>query len=193
MSDDDDMSTTIKAKSDQLNADDLIAGPLTGRITRVEKKDNEQQPTWVYLDSWPQPYKPCKTMRRILVDLWGAKGSAWVGHSLRLYRDPTVKYGSDAIGGIKIGAMTGISRTHETFVTLTRGKKQKHTVDVITDVISEWASKFSNASTSEELTQLGTQLREAKLSKDESDELRAIYQRRSVALKAATDKQGGDK
>ena len=63
-----DLSQTIIPKSDQLNADDLIAGPRTIRITAVSTGNAEQPVVINYEGDNGRPYKPSKSMRRILVD-----------------------------------------------------------------------------------------------------------------------------
>ena len=50
-----DIEAAIAAKSDQMNADDLVAGPLTGRILRVKTSRVQRkgdQPVSVFLDCW---------------------------------------------------------------------------------------------------------------------------------------------
>ncbi len=43
-----DLTKTVEPKSDQLNADDLIAGPRTITITRVTASDTPEQPVSVW-------------------------------------------------------------------------------------------------------------------------------------------------
>ena len=54
----DDITPFIQAKSDQLNADDLIGGPITARITNVRVTGGDQQPVTVELDGGHKPWKP---------------------------------------------------------------------------------------------------------------------------------------
>ncbi len=55
-----DMTQTIVPKSDQLNSDDLIAGPRTIRITRVVVDMGGEQPASVYFEGdGDKPFKPC--------------------------------------------------------------------------------------------------------------------------------------
>ena len=63
-----DMSQFVAPKSDQLNADDLIAGPRTIRIRGVRGTENPEQPVSVYFEGDDgKPYKPCKSMRRVMI------------------------------------------------------------------------------------------------------------------------------
>lgn len=63
-----DLSQTIAPKSDQLNADDLIGGPRTIKVTRVSAMKEPDQPIAIYFEGDNgKPYKPGKSMRRVLV------------------------------------------------------------------------------------------------------------------------------
>lgn len=125
-----DVSRTIVAKSDQLNADDLISGPITVQVTNVSVIDGDQ-PVAIAITGGHQPWKPCKTMRRVLVHGWGADASAWVGRWMTLYRDPIVKFGGDQVGGIRVSSMSDIPRRIEVSLSATKGKKSKHVIDVL--------------------------------------------------------------
>jgi len=123
-----DLSRTIAPKSDQLNADDLIGGPRTITITGV-KLVAEDQPVAISFDNDEgKPWKPCKSMRRVLVKAWGADGAKYAGRSLTLYLDESVRFGGAAVGGIRIGAMSHISKDLVMALTATRGTKKAYTV-----------------------------------------------------------------
>lgn len=64
-----DISDTIIARSDQLNAADLIGGPVTVTITKVSKGDGEQPVSISYDGDKGKPFKPCKSVRRLLVGM----------------------------------------------------------------------------------------------------------------------------
>lgn len=121
MNDVSDLSSTIKPKSDQLNADDLLTGPMTVKITDI-KSGPVDQPVHIYIEG-QQPYKPCKTMRRVLITAWGSDGKAWIGKSMTLYCDPTVKFGGIALGGIRISYLSHIDKILNMMLTATRGRK----------------------------------------------------------------------
>lgn len=122
----DSLADTIKPKSDQLNADDLLISPITVKITGV-KRGPVDQPVHISIEG-QQPYKPCKSMRRILISAWGDQGSEWVGKSLTLYCDPSVKFGGVALGGIRISHMSDIGSTLNIMLTASRGRKSQFTV-----------------------------------------------------------------
>lgn len=128
-SEDLDMSDTIIARSDQLNADDLITGPRTIKITKVSKKKDDQPVILNYVDDGGKPFKPCKTVRRLLAVLWGKDGAKWNGHSLVVLRDPDVKWGGVAVGGIRISHATGIQQTLRIALQVTKGRKEVFEVE----------------------------------------------------------------
>ena len=120
---------TIEAKSDQLNAEDLIGGPRTVRVTSVKVSASEDQPVWVYFEGDNgKPFKPCKTVRRLLVRVWGDDSTVYAGRSMTLYLDQDVKYGGMAVGGIRVSHVSHIDAPKKFFLTETRGKKREITV-----------------------------------------------------------------
>jgi hypothetical protein len=63
-----------------------------------------------------------------MIAVWGDNGSDWVGRSMSLYCDPTVRFGGVALGGIRISHMSHIERDHTLMLTTTRGKRAGFTV-----------------------------------------------------------------
>ena len=125
-----DMKQAIVPKSDQLNADDLLSGPITVKITGVSVKGGQEQPVSIsYEGDNGKPYKPCKSMCRVLVTAWGADSSLYVGRSLTLYCDPKVKWGGMEVGGIRISHMTNIEDTMTMALTVTRANKKPFIVN----------------------------------------------------------------
>ena len=124
-----DISQTVAPKSDQLNADDLIGGPRTITVTRVSKMKEPDQPIAIYFEGdGGKPYKPGKSMRRVLLRIWGQDGAAYAGRRMTLYRDDTVQFGGAAVGGIRISHMSGISSAVTMALTVTRASRKPFTV-----------------------------------------------------------------
>jgi len=122
------LSETIVPKSDQLNADDLLPGPITVTISDVTKGSAEQ-PVDVRLVEYPtRAYRPSKSMRRILVAAWGAEAKNYAGRRLTLYRNPDIKFGSERVGGIEISHMSHIDKPLTVALTAARGKRRSFTV-----------------------------------------------------------------
>jgi hypothetical protein len=115
------LRASIVPKSDQVNADDLLLGPITVTVLAV-KGGSKEQPVSIEITD-KQPYKPCKSMRRVLVAAWGDQGKDWVGKSMTLYCDPNVMYGGVKVGGIRISHLSHIESDRVMMLTTTRGKK----------------------------------------------------------------------
>ena len=127
-----DLSKTIIPKSDQLNADDLISGPKTIKIREVKAGADETQPVSIYFyGDDNKPFKPCKSVRRILVQLWGADGLQYVNRRITLFRDDSVKWAGVEIGGIRISHASHISSATRVLVTTARNKRTPMTIEVL--------------------------------------------------------------
>jgi hypothetical protein len=120
---------TIAPKSDQLNADDLIGRALTIKVAKVSISGTPEQPIAIsYEGDGGKPYMPCKSMRRVLVHVWGGDGNAYVGRRLSLYRDDKVQFGGTAVGGIRISHMSDIDEPVTMALTATRANRKPFTV-----------------------------------------------------------------
>lgn len=128
-----DLSQTVAPKSDQLNADDLISGPRDITVTRVSANEsNADQPVNVYFEGdGGKPFRPCKSMRRVMIAAWGSDGNQYAGKSMRLYRDPEVKFGGMKVGGIRISHMSHIEQDVQMALTESRTKRSNYRVKVM--------------------------------------------------------------
>lgn len=130
------MTESIAPKSDQLNAEDLLTGPRTFTIVEV-KRGSVEQPIDVHLVEFPgRPFKPSKTVRRIMVGAWGADASLYAGRRMTLYRDPAVKFGGMDVGGIRVSHMSDISKPMTLALTVTRGKRAPYVVQPLADAVA---------------------------------------------------------
>jgi hypothetical protein len=118
-----DMRTTVEPKSDQMNADDLIGGPRTIRITRVALLGGDQPVALYFEGDNGKPYKPCKSMRRVLIAGWGSDGATYAGRGLTLFRDEGVQFGGMQVGGIRLSHMTHIDKPLKLALTVTKAKR----------------------------------------------------------------------
>lgn len=128
MSDVTDLRGTIVPKSDQLNAEQLLAGDTTITVTDVRMGSEDQPVILHYENDEGRPYKPCKTMRKLLIFAWGEDGRQWVGKSITLYNDQAVRFGGMVVGGIRISHLSHIEREISLSLTATKGKKAQHTI-----------------------------------------------------------------
>jgi hypothetical protein len=124
-----DMRKTVAPKSDQLNSDDLIGQSQTIKVTKVSLMSEPDQPIAIYFEGDNgKPYKPCKSMRRVLINVWGIDGTAYVGRSMTLYRDEKVMFGGAAVGGIRISHVSHIDAPVTMALTATRANRKPFTV-----------------------------------------------------------------
>lgn len=123
-----DMTNFIKPKSNQLNYDDLVAGDITITIRDV-KRHSAEQPVAIYYDGDNgKPWLPCKSMMRVLVAIWGSRATDYVGRSLTLWGDPTVKWAGAEVGGIRIRAMEGLKDVRVMPLTASKNSRKAFTV-----------------------------------------------------------------
>lgn len=124
-----DVSMAAQAKSDQLNAVDImgVEPVITIREVRVSGGD---QPVSVYFHGDnSRPWKPSKGMIRILMAGWGKESDDWVGKSVQIYMEPSVKYAGKEVGGIRIRAMSDIpQKGMMCALTLNRQKREPYPV-----------------------------------------------------------------
>lgn len=128
-----DLSKTTEPRSDQQNYDDVATSPRTVTVTEV-RGGSAEQPVEIHLAEFPgRPYKPSKSMRRVLVAAWGTDGSQYVGRRITIYGDPDVKFGGERVGGIKISHLSHIDKPLSIPLTVTRGKRSPHTVQPLVE------------------------------------------------------------
>lgn len=125
------MSFTVIPKSDQLNFDSFISGQ--GKIIKITSviinvAAETQKCTIHYEGENGRPYKPNKSMCRVLFKIWGEDENIYVGRHLSLYGDPTVRFGADEVGGILISHMSNIDNPVTVMLTKTRANKRPFTV-----------------------------------------------------------------
>ena len=163
-----DLTESIAPKSDQLNADDLIGGPVTVTIQEVVKGSPEQ-PVDVRLVEFPgRAYRPSKSMRRVMVLAWGPEASAYAGRRLTLYRNPEITFGKDKVGGIEISHLSDLDKPLTVALTATRGKRKAFTVKPLieappaptaipAEVITNTQKAITNGTTADYLAWLSEQ------------------------------------
>ena len=124
-----DISQYTYSKGTQTNADDLVAAPRTVVVTDVVLTGDEKQPLAVrYEGDEGKPFLPCLTMRKMIAAIWGKESDAWIGQSLTLFRDPSIKFGPDTPGGVRISHMSGIDKTISVQLLEKRGKRRTYTI-----------------------------------------------------------------
>jgi hypothetical protein len=148
-----DIASSLAPRSDQINADDLISGPQTFTIREVIKGKAEQPLDFMLVET-DRAYRPGVIMRRILAAAWGTNGDDYVGRRLTLYRDPSIRFGSAVVGGIRVSHVSHISKPVTEKIQVTRGKREAFKVDPLPDApapnpnaakIAELRAEWKNA------------------------------------------------
>lgn len=127
------MRVTIEKKTDQLNYEDFLGGVT--RIVTIAgvKAGTKEQQYDVALEGDKRVWRPAVTVLKILVAAWGDDATEWVGRRALLYGDPTITFGRDRVGGIRVSHLSHITETVTANLTETRGKRKIHTVDPLPD------------------------------------------------------------
>lgn len=121
-----DVTALTEAKSDQINADDLVSGAIRVRIEDVRMRNTAEQKLEIKLSGHQKVWRPCKTTTRIMTAGWGANAAKWRGECLELYNDPDVTWGGACVGGIRISAMSSCSVSVS--LNATKKSKAKHEI-----------------------------------------------------------------
>ncbi|QWY79691.1 hypothetical protein PP637_gp63 [Arthrobacter phage Persistence] len=121
------MKITAEPRSDQWNADDFTGGPRTFTVAGVKEGAAEQKYD-IQLEGEARAWRPPLTMLRVLIAAWGDDSNVWIGRRVTLYQDPTVKFGRDVLGGIRISHLSHLDKPLQIKVTTTRGKREPVTV-----------------------------------------------------------------
>ena len=123
---------TIAPKSDQLNYDDLISCSLTVKVSGLAAGSVEQPVIIKIVNAETceamRDYKPCKSMRRVLIAAWGDKGREWIGKEMTLFGESRVSYGGVEVGGIRISHLSHIEKEMKIKLTTTRSKRSEFVV-----------------------------------------------------------------
>jgi hypothetical protein len=128
-----DLTTSIEPRSDQINSDDLIAGPITYTIREVIGGKAEAPFDFLLVET-DRAYRPSKTMRRVIVACQGPETSTYPGVRMTLYREPSIQFGGKAVGGIRISHMSGIPKAVTIQAQTTRGKRETFTVEPLPEL-----------------------------------------------------------
>ena len=129
------MKITAEPRSDQWNADDFIGGPRTFTIAGVKAGTAEQKYDIELVEGQGRSWRPPLTVLRLLIAAWGDEASEWIGRRVTLYRDPSIRFCSDAVGGIRVSHMSNLpgNKRFEVKLTSTRGRRASHAVDPLPD------------------------------------------------------------
>ena len=122
------MLEAIAPKSDQINAEDLVGRTITVTVREVTIRAGQEQPISVALEETNKVFRPCKTTARLMVGGWGPDPSKYAGKKMTLYRDPSVKWGGVATGGIRISHMSHLDAPLVMALAENKKNRKVHTV-----------------------------------------------------------------
>lgn len=129
-----DMIQSVAAKSDQIDADNLIGGiTMDVTITAVQRGPSNEQPLQLVLNETDKFYRPSKTFRRALIGCFGDEPANWIGQRIRLIRNPDTTFGGVKVGGIEV-SHASIAAPIVLMLSTKRGKKTAVSIDVMPPV-----------------------------------------------------------
>lgn len=163
------MKITAEPRSDQLNADDFVSGPKTFKITGTVPGKAEQKYD-IELEGEARCWRPPPTVVRLIMAAWGDESDDWIGKRVTLYRDTTVKFGPNEVGGVRLSHMSDLpgNRPLKESVTNTRGKRSKRSIEpllddgtptITADLIAEFQSRITDAASTDDLSQIAADLK----------------------------------
>jgi len=191
------MKITAEPRSDQWNADDFIGGPRTFTISGVKVGKAEQKYDIALVEGEGRVWRPPLTMLRLLIAAWGDVAANWTGKRVTLYRDESVRFGPDAVGGIRVSHMSDLPTGNAPFtvkLTTKRGKRASHTVEplsagaplITAEVVTEFEQRIAIAASVDDLANIAADLKTWDLGDQRSTLLTAWSNRRNEMEGAAS-------
>lgn len=124
-----DMTAAAEPQADQLTFDDFAGGERTFTIAEVRKSSSPEHKVDVILYEIERPWRPPKTMVRVLIKAWGKESDAYCGRRVTLFGDPKVIWAGKESGGVRIRALSGIDKQLKVKLKVSHGKLIDYTVD----------------------------------------------------------------
>lgn len=123
------MKIAVKPRSDQWNADDFTGGPRTFTIAGVKPGVAEAPYDIELVEGEGRVWRPPNGMLSVLIQLWGDDAPKWTGRRVTLFKDPSVRFGKDVPGGIRISHMSDIGpKAVSPSITVSRGRRAPYPV-----------------------------------------------------------------
>ena len=184
------MKITAEPRSDQINSDDFIGSAQTYTIANVRVGSAEQKYDIELAEIKDKAWRPPLTMLRLLMHAWGDESDDWIGRRVTLYRDESVRFGSDAVGGIRISHMSHLpgGKPLTVKLTKTRGRKQNYTVEplpdapppIVDDEATEFEARITASATLADLDAIAADLKARDLGAHRKHLLAAWSERRAA-------------
>lgn len=152
------MKIEVKVRSDQWNSDDFLGGPRTFTIAGARKGTAEGPYDIDLVEGEGRCWRPPNSVISALILAWGTdEASEWVGRRVTLYRDPTVRFGNDTPGGIRVSHASHLDVPATVRVTTSRGHKSPVTIRPLAEPATPTdptPSQIADATTPDELMAL---------------------------------------
>jgi hypothetical protein len=177
-----DMSEHVAPKSDQLDAEDLRSGPRDVTVAAVTRGPSEEQPINFHLEEIDRPWRPTKTVRRLIMAAWGTDTDTYVGRRLRIFRDPKVTFGGMAVGGIRVSHMSHLPNNVplRPIIMIGRARSDEFVIHPLPDEAPQGGASSGGITPDHEAI-IGAQMQRAGVSKDRVMELAEQAAGRKVA------------
>lgn len=121
------MKITAEPRSDQWNADDFHGGSRTFTVADVRPGTAEQKYD-IALEGEERVWRPPLTVLRILIAAWGDEAAVWKGRRATLYRDDSIRFGRETLGGIRVSHLSHLEKPLEVRVADKRGSRKDHVI-----------------------------------------------------------------
>ena len=172
------MKITAEPRSDQWNADDFVGGARTFTVAKVVVGAAEQKYD-IVLEGSDRVWRPPLTVLRILMNAWGDEADRWIGRRATLYRDDSIRFGKDLVGGIRVSHLSNIDKALQVSLSEKRGSRKTHTIQPLVE--RDWLAELKLADTnSDAIKALGIAARAAGASDQVMDAISAKYKEVTV-------------
>ena len=153
--------------SEQMDAIDLPT-PRVFTVASVTKNSDKGRPVNVYFAEFDRPWRPGKSMGRVVRQCWGPKTSAWIGRRIELFCDPEVTYGKDKVGGIRISRLGRIDGPQRVLLLISQGRSSVYNVQPLPDAPAarDWIAEADAATDVDALRALHAAATRARASAD---------------------------
>jgi hypothetical protein len=148
-----DIRSTLISSSDQLDNIDLASGPRDFTITGATLNEGAEQPLSIRLAEYDRPWKPGKTVRRVLDGIWGYETDDWTGRRVRLFRDESVSFGRQKTGGTRISHASHIDKPITLTLPISKGKFGEFTVKPLTESAAPTPTAAPTGPTAEQIAE----------------------------------------
>lgn len=150
------MKVAVKPRSDQWNADDFTGGPRTFTVAGAKHGTAEALYDIELVEGEGRVWRPPNGMLSVLIQLWGDEAYEWIGRRVTLFKDPSVRFGKDVPGGIRISHMSDIGpKGASPSITVSRGQRRPYQVKPLLDVVQrDWQQEIDTAQDTDTLNRL---------------------------------------